>query len=199
MNRKCVLEKAPYVFVGIIVWTAMLKSGVHATLAGIIVALFVPIRNSEEEPSPLHEFEHDLHTLVAFGILPLFAFVNSGISLSNITTESVLHPVSMGITLGLFFGNQIGVVLFCWLSVQLKIAKLPDELEWKQIYGAAILCGVGFTMSLFIGSLAFQETGVNQLYDERLGIIIGSLLSGTMGYFVLKVVSPLPTPKNTRL
>lgn len=191
MNRRCVLEKAPYVFIGIIVWTAMLKSGVHATLAGIIVALFVPIRNSEKEASPLHEFEHDLHTLVAFGILPLFAFVNSGISLTNITMASVLHPVSLGITLALFFGNQIGVTLFCWLSVQLKIAKLPNGLGWKQIYGAALLCGVGFTMSLFIGSLAFQETGVNQIFDERLGIIIGSLLSGIIGYLVLKAVSPL--------
>ena len=188
MNRKCVLEKAPYVFVGIIVWTAMLKSGVHATLAGIIVALFIPIRNRDKEPSPLHEFENDLHTLVAFGILPLFAFVNAGISLTNISLASVLHPVSLGITLGLFLGNQIGILFFCWLGVQLKVAKLPNGLGWKHIYGTALLCGVGFTMSLFISSLAFEETGVNQLYDERLGIIIGSLLSGFTGYFVLKMI-----------
>lgn len=188
MNRRCVLEKAPYVFVGLVVWTALLKSGVHATLAGIIVALFIPIRDAEKEHSPLHEFEHDLHTLVAFGILPLFAFVNAGISFTHITLDSVLHPVSLGISLGLFFGNQTGILLFCWLGVQLGIAKLPQGLGWQHIYGAALLCGVGFTMSLFIGSLAFQETGVNQIFDERLGIIIGSLMSGVVGYLVLRYI-----------
>ena len=189
MNRKQILAKAPYAFIGLIVWTAMLKSGVHATLAGVIVALFIPIRRSENEPSPLHEFENDLHILVAFIILPIFAFVNAGISLSDVTFASILHPVSLGIILGLFFGKQIGVLLFCWLSIKLKVAQLPDNLGWNQIYGAALLCGVGFTMSLFIGSLAFEETGVNQLFDERLGIITGSLLSGITGYLVLKLTS----------
>lgn len=188
MNRRGVLEKAPYVFVGLVVWTAMLKSGVHATLAGVLVALFIPIRNAEKESSPLHEFENDLHTLVAFGILPLFAFVNAGISFTHITLDSVLHPVSMGISLGLFFGNQTGILFFCWLGVQLGIAKLPHGLGWQHIYGAALLCGVGFTMSLFIGSLAFEETGVNLIFDERLGIIIGSLMSGVAGYLVLRYV-----------
>ena len=192
LNRRGVLEKAPYVFVGLVIWTAMLKSGVHATLAGVLLALFIPIRNSEKESSPLHEFEHDLHTLVAFGILPMFAFVNAGLPLTDITMESVLHPVSLGITLGLFFGNQTGILFFCWLGVKLGIAKLPQDLGWQHIYGAALLCGVGFTMSLFIGSLAFEETGVNLIFDERLGIILGSLMSGITGYLVLKFVFRQP-------
>ena len=189
MNRRRVLEKAPYMFLGVIVWIAMLKSGVHATLAGVIVALFIPIRQHEDQTSPLHEFENDLHILVAFGILPLFAFANAGISFSELSLDHVFHPVSLGIILGLFFGKQIGVLLFCWLGVILKIAHLPPGLSWRQIYGTALLCGIGFTMSLFIGSLAFEETGVNLLTDERLGIIIGSILSAIAGYLVLRLSS----------
>jgi NhaA family Na+:H+ antiporter len=190
LNRRKVLEKAPYLFLGLIMWVALLKSGVHATLAGVILALFIPLRNQKTESSPLHELEHDLHTAVAFGILPVFAFANSGIALGGISIESFLHSVPLGIIAGLFLGKQIGVFAFCWLSVRLGLARLPDDLRWAHIYGTALLCGIGFTMSLFIGSLAFEESGVNMLFDERLGIIAGSILSGLCGYLVLRSTLP---------
>jgi len=184
------MEKTPYLLIGIIMWVAVLKSGVHATLAGVILAAFIPIRNTDEQASPLHELEHDLHTAVAFGILPAFAFANAGISLSGLSVESFLHPVPLGIISGLFVGKQLGVFLFCVLGVLLGIARLPEGLRWAHIYGTALICGVGFTMSLFIGSLAFEETGVNLLFDERLGIIAGSLISGVCGYLVLRMTLP---------
>lgn len=190
LNRRGVLERTPYLMIGVIMWAAVLKSGVHATLAGIVLAFFIPIRDSTKEPSPLHELEHDLHTAVAFGILPIFAFANAGISLAGISWEYLLHPVPLGILAGLFVGNQVGVFLFCWLGSRLGLARLPEDLSWLHLYGMALLCGVGFTMSLFIGSLAFETTGVNLLFDERLGIIVGSLLSGTCGYFVLRASLP---------
>ncbi len=171
-------------------WVAVLKSGVHATLAGVLLALFIPLRDREKERSPLHEIEHDLHTAVAFGILPVFAFANAGIALGGLSIESFFHPVPLGIMAGLFIGKQVGIFLLCGLGVVLGIARLPDDLRWSHIYGTALLCGVGFTMSLFIGSLAFEETGVNLLFDERLGIIAGSLLSGICGYLVLKMSLP---------
>lgn len=190
LNRRGVLEKTPYVFIGIVIWVAILKSGVHATLAGVVLAAFVPIRNSEIERSPLHEMEHDLHTVVAFGILPIFAFANAGISLYGVTVETLFHSVPLGIAAGRFVGKQIGVFAFCWLAVRLGAARLPRDLRWAHIYGTALLCGVGFTMSLFIGSLAFEETGVNLLFDERLGIIVGSLVSGACGYALLHLTLP---------
>ncbi len=174
-------------------WVAVLKSGVHATLAGVILAFLIPVRNTDEEPSPLHELEHDLHTAVAFGVLPLFAFMNAGISLDGMSWDYLLHPVPFGIAAGLFFGNQIGIFSLCWLAVRLGWARLPEDLNWIQMYGTALVCGVGFTMSLFIGSLAFENTGVNLLFDERLGIIVGSLLSGVCGYFVLRLSLPTIT------
>ena len=196
LNCRGVLERTPYLLIGVIMWTAVLKSGVHATLAGVLLALFIPIRDSETDPSPLHTLEHDLHTAVAFGILPLFAFVNAGIPLVGVSWDYLLHPVSLGIAAGLFIGNQTGVFLFCWLAVRLGIAQLPSDLAWKHLYGTALLCGVGFTISLFIGSLAFESTGVNLLFDERLGIIVGSLLSGICGYVVLRLSLPLSSTKS---
>lgn len=190
LNRRETMEKAPYLIVGAVMWVAVLKSGVHATLAGVILALFIPIRDSGKEASPLHELEHDLHTAVAFAILPTFAFVNAGISLTGVSWEYLLHPVPLGIALGLFVGKQIGVFAFCWLAVRTGLAQLPDKLNWAHIYGTALLCGVGFTMSLFIASLAFENTGVNLLFDARLGIIVGSLLSATGGYVVLRKSLP---------
>lgn len=190
LNRRSVLEKTPYVFVGAILWISVLKSGVHATLAGVILAAFIPLRNSEKERSPLHELEHDLHTVVAFSILPIFAFVNAGISLSGVTASALFHSVPVGIAAGLFIGKQTGVFIFCWLGVRLGVARLPGDLRWPQVYGTALLCGIGFTMSLFIGSLAFEETGVNLLFDERLGIIVGSLLSAICGYLLLRATLP---------
>ena len=188
MNRYNVESKTVYIFVGLIMWVAMLKSGVHATLAGILVAMFIPI-TSKKTPgfSPLKDLEHDLHSAVAFIVLPIFAFANAGINLSGVGMEQVLHPVPLGIAAGLFIGKQVGIFGFCWLAIQLKMSSLPKGMSWGSLYGTAALCGVGFTMSLFIGSLAFEETNINILFDERLGIIIGSLASGIVGYLILNV------------
>ena len=188
INRLHVESKTVYILIGLVMWVAMLKSGVHATLAGILVAMFIPI-TSKKTPgfSPLKDLEHDLHSAVAFIVLPIFAFANAGINLSGVGMEQVLHPVPLGIAAGLFIGKQVGVFGFCWLAIQLKMSSLPKGMSWGSLYGTAALCGVGFTMSLFIGSLAFEETNINILFDERLGIIIGSLASGIVGYLILNV------------
>jgi NhaA family Na+:H+ antiporter len=190
LNRRGVLESTTYIFIGLVMWLAVLKSGVHATLAGALLAAFIPMRDPDKGRSPLHELEHDLHTAVAFGVLPLFAFANAGIHISGISIDNFLHPVPLGIIVGLFVGKQLGVFLFSWLGVRLGMASLPDDLRWVHVYGMALLCGVGFTMSLFIGSLAFEETGENLLFDERLGIIFGSLISGVFGFLVLRATLP---------
>lgn len=187
LNRNHAESRSVYIFVGIVMWVAMLKSGVHATLTGVILAMFIPMK-SKVNPgfSPLKAMEHDLHSLVAYLILPLFAFSNAGIPVIGLSIDQLFHGVPLGIALGLFFGKQIGIFGFIWASVKMKLTKLPSGFSWLTLYGAAALCGVGFTMSLFIGSLAFEETGVNLLFDERLGIILGSLFSGLLGYFVLR-------------
>jgi len=197
LNRRGVRERAPYLLIGAIMWVAMLKSGVHATLTGVLLAWFIPIGDNESGGSPLHELEHDLHTAVAFGVLPAFAFANGGIALGGIGWDQVTHPVTLGIVAGLFLGKQLGVFLACSLAVLLGVAKLPRDVGWTALYGTAIVCGIGFTMSLFIGSLAFESTGVNQVFDERLGIIIGSLLAGGCGYAVLRVSLRAPSGDKT--
>lgn len=190
-NKKGYSQKSLYFTVGLVMWVALLKSGVHATLAGVILALFIPM-TSKGKPqfSPLKTLEHDLHVAVAFIILPIFAFANAGIDLRGGGIEQVTHGVPLGIALGLFFGNQIGIFLTCFLGVKLKLAQLPEGMTWKTLYGVAILCGIGFTMSLFVGSLAFENTAENRVFDERLGIIIGSLASGILGYFYLNKTLP---------
>lgn len=197
INRLHVESKTVYIIIGLVMWVAMLKSGVHATLAGILVAMFIPI-SSKKTPgfSPLKDLEHDLHSAVAFIVLPVFAFANAGINLSGVGMEQILHPVPLGIAAGLFIGKQVGIFGFCWLAIQLKMSSLPKGMSWGSLYGTAALCGVGFTMSLFIGSLAFEETNINILFDERLGIIIGSLASGIVGYLILNVSLGKQTPEN---
>ncbi len=201
MNKKGVSTTRYYVYVGIFMWVAMLKSGVHATLAGVVLAIFIPMYSSTTTKdssnntqthkfSPLKIMEHELHKSVNFVILPIFAFCNAGVYLGNVGLEQISHSIPAGIALGLFVGKQIGVFGFCWLGIKLGMTKLPSTMSWGSLYGIAALCGVGFTMSLFIGSLAFEETGVNMVVDERLGILLGSLLSGIVGYFVLKVSLP---------
>ncbi len=187
LNRQHVESRSLYVPVGIVMWAAMLKSGVHATLAGVILAAFIPMK-SRVNPvySPLKSLEHDLHSVVAFFVLPVFAFANAGIDFSGITSEQIFHGVPLGIALGLFIGKQLGVFGLCWLAVKLKLAAIPKGMSWLSLYGTAALCGIGFTMSLFVGSLAFEQTGVNLLFDERLGIVLGSLASGFVGYMVLR-------------
>lgn len=186
-NKKNVTSNSAYIFTGIIMWIAMLKSGVHATLAGVVMAMFIPMRsNSDPDFSPLKRIEHDLHSVVAFFVLPVFAFANAGIDLRGLSSEQVLHGVPVGIALGLFIGKQVGIFGLCWIFIKLRIAKLPSSMTWKSLYGTSALCGIGFTMSLFISSLAFEETGASQIFDERLGIIIGSLAAGILGYFILR-------------
>ena len=176
--------------VGLIMWTAVLKSGVHATLAGVALAAFIPMRDpSQPDHSPLRELEHDLHQVVAFGVLPLFAFVNAGIDLGGVSVAGVFHGVPLGIAAGLFIGKQLGIFVLCAIAIKLGLARLPDGASWGGLYGVSILCGVGFTMSLFIGTLAFENVALDtaMVFDERLGIILGSLLSGIMGYVVLRI------------
>lgn len=186
LNRRNVTNVTAYILIGIIMWAAVLKSGIHATLAGVVLALFIPmIDRTDPEHSPLEELEEDLHNTVAFGILPIFAFANAGIPLKGAGLEELFHSVPLGIAAGLFIGKQIGVMLTCWLLIKLNACKMPTGMDFKQIYGAALLCGVGFTMSLFIGGLAFG--GANPLFDERLGIIMGSIVSGIAGYLMLKM------------
>jgi len=190
LSRGGYFGKSLFILIGVVMWVALLKSGVHATLAGIILALFIPIKSPDNpDISPLKNLEHDIHTSVAFVIVPVFAFCNSGIDLHGKGLEDLGHDVSIGIFLALFLGKQIGVFLACWLGVTLRYTRLPDDVSFSQLYGAAVLTGIGFTMSLFIGSLAFEETGVNLNFDERLGIILGSFTSGTLGYYVLRTVS----------
>lgn len=190
-NRRNVTSTSAYIFIGVIMWIATLKSGVHATLAGITLAMFIPMKSkADANYSPLKELEHDLHPIVAFAILPIFAFANAGLNLRGVSLDTLMHGVSIGIILGLFLGKQIGVFGLCWIAVKLKLAQLPPNINWPQLYGTAALCGIGFTMSLFIGGLAFEETGVNRLFDERLGIIVGSVSSGIVGYFVLRKFLP---------
>ena len=188
MNRFGVMRKSPYLLVGLVMWAALLKSGVHATLAGVLLAFMIPLRGAED--SPARGLEHDLHGSVAFFVLPLFAFANAGLAFGNLTLDALFHPVPLGIFAGLVLGKQVGVFGFCWLAVQLGIARLPHGINWSHLYGVALLCGVGFTMSLFIGSLAFEETGANLLLDERLGILPGSLVAGLLGYVVLRLTLP---------
>jgi len=181
---------APYLLVGIVLWVAVLKSGVHATLAGVILGFFIPLKSVDpdgEEHSPLDQMIHELHPIVAFGILPLFAFVNAGVKLKGMDFGTLLSGIPLAIGVGLFIGKQVGVFGFTWLSIKLGLARMPAGTNWGQIYGASILCGVGFTMSLFIGSLAFEESGLGYSRPDRLGIIVGSLASGLLGFLVLKL------------
>lgn len=187
LNYRHVESRSVYILIGIIMWVATLKSGVHATLAGVLLAMFIPIRAKVPSGiSPLKSLEHDLHTVVAFFILPVFAFANAGISFAGVGVEQLMHGVPMGIATGLIVGKQLGIFGLCWLAIKLGMAKLPAGMSMMSLYGTAALCGIGFTMSLFIGSLAFEETGVDMFFDERLGIIVGSLVSGLVGFFILR-------------
>jgi Na+:H+ antiporter, NhaA family len=189
LNRAGVMRPAAYLVLGVPLWVAILKSGVHATLAGVVVALFIPIRApaaAQPADSPLHRLEHLLHPWVAFGVLPVFAFANAGVSLRGIEAASLLHPVPLGIFAGLVVGKQAGVMTLSWLAVRAGLAALGPQLRWSHLYGAALLCGIGFTMSLFIASLALEQGEAAYLGLERLGILAGSIASGLAGYAVIR-------------
>jgi NhaA family Na+:H+ antiporter len=187
LNRLRVERITPYVLVGMFIWVCVLKSGVHATLAGVAVAFFIPHRvRTGAMQSPLRRAEHGLHPWVSFGVMPIFAFANAGVSLSGLTVESFLHPLTLGIALGLFLGKQAGVLLAVVIGVMTGICKRPTGASWSQVYGAALLTGIGFTMSLFIGGLAFPDPALaNEL---RLGVLGGSFASAICGYLVLRWV-----------
>jgi len=155
--------------------------------------MFIPMRDRDDpQRSPLRQLEHELHPAVAFAILPLFAFANAGVTVTGLTLDSVLHPVPLGIAAGLFLGNQLGIFSVVWLAVRLGIARLPNGVNWMQMYGVTVLCGIGFTMSLFISALAFQAGDAGRVADDRIGILAGSVLSAVVGYLILRASLPRP-------
>ncbi len=188
LNLVGVKRIAPYMLIGLVLWVAVLKSGVHATLAGVAIGLCVPLKGEDAEGhSPLRHLEHLLHPWVAYAILPVFAFANAGVSLAGMTWGDLFNPVTLGIALGLFVGKQVGVFGITWLAVKTGLGRMPDGANWRQFYGMSLLTGIGFTMSLFIGTLAFDTQG----YDAavRMGVLIGSLMSAVGGYLVLRFAS----------
>lgn len=189
MNRLGVTRTSSYILLGIVLWVAVLKSGVHATLAGVLIAFCIPMRDAEGG-SPLRELEHDLHGPVAFAILPAFAFANAGLSLGGMSLADITQPVTMGVVAGLLVGKPVGIMLFVGLTVALGLAKLPERVSWLQLLGVAFACGIGFTMSLFIAGLAFEHGSGAYFAGDRLGILLGSVLSALLAFVVLQFSLP---------
>ena len=181
------VSKLPFYFItGVLLWLAMLQSGVHATLAGVIVSLFIPLERKDGTPF-LKALYADLNSWVVFFILPLFAFANAGVDLRQMDFSQLLNPVSVGIFLGLFVGKQVGVFLLSWLSIQMKLAHLPQNVSYKQFYGICILTGIGFTMSLFVDGLAYANPAAFG-YTDRLSVLVASFTSGIVGYVYLRFI-----------
>lgn len=186
LNRRGVTRLAPYLLTGVVIWICVLKSGVHATLAGVVVAFAIPLASrSEREPTLLEQLEESLHPWIAFGVLPLFAFANAGVSLQGLSLAKLLEPVPLGIALGLFIGKPLGIFGVSWLAIKSGLAARPEGASWVQLLGVGLLGGIGFTMSLFIGTLAFDEAA--KAAQLRLGVLAGSLLSATAGYLLLRL------------
>jgi NhaA family Na+:H+ antiporter len=188
MNYRGVAKKAAYFIVGVVLWVSVLKSGVHATLAGVALAFTIPLKLKDQEGNEFSiskSIEKDLHFWVAFLVLPLFAFVNAGVDLREVSLDSLLGPVPLGIMTGLFLGKQIGVFGFSFIAIKLRLASLPDHSSWLQLYGVSVLTGIGFTMSLFVDSLAFNDDALYE-YADRLAILGASFLSGIVGYLILR-------------
>lgn len=196
MNRLKVTNTAAYILLGIALWIAVLKSGVHATLAGVLIAFCIPMRD-EQGHSPITELEHNLHIPVAYAILPLFAFANAGLSFAGSSLSDLLHPITLGVIAGLVVGKPLGVILFVGLAVLVGLAKLPKGVNWYQLCGVAFVCGIGFTMSLFIAGLAFEHNSINYFAGDRLGIIIGSIVSAFVGFVILKFSLPVSTKSDS--
>ena len=188
LNKFNVKKFLPYLFFGLFLWFFTHESGVHATIAGVLLATVIPHRDKKKDFSLLTKIEHNISPYVAFGIMPLFALANAGVSLEGITFSSLMSPVPLGIVLGLFFGKQIGVLLFSFISIKLKIAQMPNNSNWLNLYGVGILTGIGFTMSLFIGNIAFVEN-IQYIDGVKIGVLVGSLLSTLCGYFLLLITS----------
>ncbi len=193
LNRTGVARTIPYFLLGAFLWICVLKSGVHATLAGVVTAMFVPIATDDERP--LERLEHALHPWVAFLILPIFAFANAGVSFAGAGLEALLAPLSLGIAAGLVVGKQFGIFGACWIAARLKLANLPSEVSWRHIYGLSCLAGIGFTMSLFIGGLAFVDPA--QIDAVKMGVLSGSLISAIIGMSVL-ATAPRVMPDRPR-
>lgn len=189
MNRRGEDRIGLYMLVGLVLWVAVLKSGVHATLAGVVVGFMIPL-NGKRYVSPLKHLEHVLHPWSAFLILPLFAFANAGVSLEGIYLSALLNPLPMGIILGLFVGKPLGIFTISWLAVKTGVAQLPQGVNFRQIFAVSILCGIGFTMSMFIASLAFEHGGLDYGSYSRLGILAGSTLAAVTGYIALRMALP---------
>jgi NhaA family Na+:H+ antiporter len=192
LNRSGVTSRIPYLLLGIVLWLAVLKSGVHATLAGVVLGLTIPMRGPADDPTPLARLEHDLHPTVAYAIVPLFAFANAGVSLAGLSLSALLDPVPLGIALGLVLGKPIGVLGAAGLMILAGRARLPEGASWSGLAGMAILCGIGFTMSLFIGSLAFEASHADLLVANRIGILAGTTVAALAGFAVLRLLLPAP-------
>jgi NhaA family Na+:H+ antiporter len=189
MNRTGVTRTSSYILLGVVLWIAVLKSGVHATLAGVLIAFCIPMRD-EHGNSPLRDLEHDLHGPVAFAILPVFAFANAGLSLAGTSIEDLTHPVTLGIISGLLVGKPLGILVFVGFAVGLGFAQLPKNVNWTQLLGVAFACGIGFTMSLFIAGLAFEHGSGDYFSGDRLGILVGSILSALVAFALLHFSLP---------
>jgi len=188
INKLGIKNFTPYFFLGLFLWFFTYGSGIHASISGVLLACTIPHRKKEKDYSLLLKLEHNLSPYVAFGIMPLFALANAGVMLGDVSLDSVLLPLPLGIICGLFFGKQIGVFLFSYLSVKLKFAEMPSNANWIKFYGVGILTGIGFTMSLFVGNLAFVDYTSN-LDGVKIGVLIGSSMSAIIGYFLLLIVS----------
>ncbi|MDR7231565.1 NhaA family Na+:H+ antiporter [Caulobacter sp. BE264] len=188
-NRLKVKRLAPYLVMGVALWWLVLMSGVHATIAGVVLAMTIPLQASKAAPddvtSPLHRLEHALSPWVAFLVVPIFGFANAGVSFAGMTPSVLIEPVTLGVALGLFFGKQIGVFGAAWLAIRLGVARLPVAASWLQLYGVSLLCGIGFTMSLFIGLLAFRDAALQN--EVKVGVLVGSLGAALIGAAVLSV------------
>jgi Na+:H+ antiporter, NhaA family len=185
-NLSDVSHRGAYMVIGVFVWVCVLKSGVHATLAGVVTGLAMPLRSADGS-SPAHDLEHDLHPWVAFGVLPVFAFANAGVGIGDIAPGALLHPVQLGTGLGLFVGKQLGVIGSIWAATRIGFAAVPEGTDWRQLYGLALLTGIGFTMSLFIGTLAFPAEAYD--VDVRVAVLLASVTSAICGYLVLRSAS----------
>ncbi|MFJ5347957.1 Na+/H+ antiporter NhaA [Pectobacterium parvum] len=190
LNRQQVRKTSAYLLVGIVLWICILKCGVHATLAGVIVGFFIPLRTSNGESSPATTLEHGLQTWVAFLIIPLFAFANAGIVLQGVVLEKLFSPLSLGIAAGLLIGKPLGITLFSWLTIRLGYARLPAGVCFSQIVAVSVLCGIGFTMSIFITLLAFSGGDAELITYAKLGILLASGLAALLGYLALRGVLP---------
>ncbi|MDX1450985.1 MAG: Na+/H+ antiporter NhaA [Oleiphilaceae bacterium] len=200
LNRCRVRVTAIYLAVGLVVWAAVLKSGVHATLAGFAIAWFIPLDVRDEDGHPLlAQLEHRLQPWVAFFIVPVFAFANAGVQLVGIPLSALFNPLSLGIAAGLFIGKQLGIFAACWLAVKSGIAALPEHATWRQVYGVCVLCGIGFTMSLFVGSLAFENATATYMNSVKVGVLMGSIASAVFGSWLIKTSCTEPVSRGARM